>query len=382
MVIAQQSVLQEKVSIELKQVSMEQAIESIANKVGVNVSYASSLLNNCDKVSINVKDEMLITLLNKLLSPCNVSYTVHAGQLILIPKRNQQVKEYTIRGTFFDQNKVEPIAYATLQLEGKSKGVVADHEGFFEITFNEVELTDNIVASCMGFEKRLINPDSLTSNPEIIIQLKEKPIALEEIAVTSFIPTKKEKKWGNTSRSNRGSLYLDTHGQQIALLVDNKKEEDGYIKNISYYLSKDGNVEAPFRVRIMEVDTLKNDAPGKDLVTDILIVHPPEDTDGWYEVDLREYAVKIPDNGFFLGLQGIYPNDFSSFENDSELIHKLSTVAPQKMEYKPKSIHYGQQVGHSGKKGVKTWHYSLSNQWFQLEKDNYNVKISTLVGLY
>lgn len=380
-IVAQQSILQEKISIKLEDISMAEAISEIANKVGMNVSYSSELLEGCEKVSVNIEDQMMITLLNQLLSPCNVSYTVHAGQLILLPKQTNKVEEYTIRGTIFNEKTGEPIAFATLQLENKPKGVVADNEGFFEIKFNEIELaSNNIVVSSIGFEKKIMEPDSLINKPEIIILLKERTVLLDDVTVSTIRPTKKEKKWGNTSRWNKGSLYLDTHGQQIALFVDNKKEEKGYIKNVSYFLSKDGNVEAPFRVRIMEVDTLNNDAPGKDLISDILVVQPPEDSDGWYDVDLTEYNIKIPEEGFFLGLQGIYPNDFSSFENNSELVDKLPT--PPKKQYIPRSIHYGQGIGHSGKKGVETWHYSLSHEWFQMEKNNYNVKITTLVGLY
>jgi len=379
--ISQNTVLEKRINVTLNSVSMEEAVEKIAKTAGIHVSYSSDLLAGCAPVSIEAKNQLVVSILNKLLAPYKIAYTVHAGQLILFPKKTMVIKEYTIQGTICNEETKEPISYATLQIKGKAKGVVADHEGFFELTLSEVELADSLTASCLGYERRTFTSNILLSEPEITIGLKEKPMSIGSVTVTALAPYKKKKTLGNRSWFTTGSVYLDTHGQQIALYIDNKKKINGYIRKVSYYLSDNGNVEAPFRVRIFDVDTLTQ-SPGKDLIPEILVVQPPHETDGWFDVDLSEYGIFVPSNGFFVAIQGVFPNDYSFYADDSEFA-EIGKRQPRKNEsFTPKSIHYGQRIGYSGKGGNNTWHYSLSHQWFQMEKDNYSVKISAEVGIY
>lgn len=379
--IAQNTILEKRISVRLKNVPMEKAVEKIAKAADIHVSYSSDLFSDCSPVSLEVQDQMLLTVLNKILEPYKITYTVHAGQLIIYPRKTIVVKEYTIKGYFHSEETLEPISYAILQIKGKPKGVVADHDGYFELTLNELELTDSLTASCMGYERRTFCSDTLLATPETIIILKSKPVNLETVTIQATKKDYKIKKTGNRSWITSGSMYLDTHGQQVALYIDNKKRVDGYIRKVSYHLSKNGNVEAPFRVRILDMDTSTH-SPGKDLLEEILVVQPPHGINGWYDVDLREFNISIPPNGFYIVMQGIFPNDYSYYANDSGVIEKGKGNPKANDDFTPRSIHYGQRINYSGKGGSNTWHYSLSHQWFQMEKDNYSVKISAEIGVY
>ena len=379
-VVAQNTVLEKRISITLNSVPMEDAIEDIAEKAGIHVSYPSELFSACAPVTIDVKNQLLLTVLNKLLEPYKIAYTVHAGQLILFPKKTMVIKEYTITGTIRNEETGEPVSYSTLQIKGKPKGVVADNEGFFEFTLTEMELTDSLTASCLGYERRSFAPDSLLSKPEITITLKQKALDMEPVTVTATKLSKKSKTVGNRGWFTTGSVYLDTHGQQIALYIDNKKHLNGYIRKVSYYLSKDGNVEAPFRIRIFDVNPTDG-SPGKELLSEILVVQPPHGTKGWFDINLTEYGIYVPPDGFFVAIQGVFPNNYSFYAEDSKLVEKGKRQRKGSDDFTPKSIHYGQRIGYSGKGGSKTWHYSLSHQWFQMEGDNYSVKISAEIGI-
>ena len=150
-VVAQNTILEKRISVTLKNAPMEKAVEKIAAAADVHVSYSGNLFTECAPVSIEVKDQMLLTVLNNLFAPYKIAYTVHAGQLIIYPRKTMQVKEYTIKGTFCDEDTREPISYATLQIKDKPKGVIADHEGYFEFTLNELELDEDLIASCLGY---------------------------------------------------------------------------------------------------------------------------------------------------------------------------------------------------------------------------------------
>lgn len=379
--MAQNTILEKRISVTSNSISMEDAIEMIAETANVHVSYSSNLLSDCALVSLNIHNQSLLSVLNQLFAPYKISYTVHAGQLILFPKKTMVIKEYTIRGTIYDEATKAPISYATLQIKGKSKGVVADHEGFFEFTLTELELSESLVASCLGYERRSFSPDTLLSKPEVAIALREKPVSVAPVTISVPKLRKKIKSVGNRHWFTAGSIYLDTHGQQIALYIDNDKKQNGYIQKVSYYLSDKGNVEAPFRVRVLDVNALDH-SPGKDLLPEILVVQPPGDTDGWFDVDLSEYRIYVPSDGFFVAIQGVFPNDYSFYAGDSDFIEIGKRQSQKKDAFAPSSIHYGQRIGYSDKKGRHTWHYSLSHQWFQMEKQNYNVKISAEIGIY
>lgn len=380
-VVAQQTVLEKRITITLNNVPMEEAIEKIAEAAAIHVSYPGNLFADCAPASLYEQDQLLLTVLNKLLTPYKIAYTVHAGQLILFPKRTMVIKEYTIKGTICDEATQTPIAYATLQVKGKSKGVVADHEGYFELTLTEMELSETLTASHLGYERYNIEAGALLSETDVKLVLKEKPVAIDPITVTVAKPRQKEKTVGNRHWLTAGSIYLDTHGQQIVLYIDNDKQANGYIRKVSYYLSDKGNTEAPFRVRILGVDSLTQ-APEKDLMPEILVVQPPANTDGWFDVDLSEYRIHIPSNGFYVGMQGVFPNDYSFYAGNSDFIEIGKRTGRKENGFAPRSIHYGQRVGYSDKKGRNTWHYSLSHQWFQMEKHNYNIKISAEICTY
>ncbi|WP_291527901.1 carboxypeptidase-like regulatory domain-containing protein [Bacteroides sp. UBA939] len=380
-IAAQHTALEKRISVALNAVPMEESIERIAEAANIHVSYSSDLLSGCTSVTLHAQNELLLTVLNQLLAPYKISYTIHSGQLILFPKRTMVVKEYTLKGNIYEEATQEPIAYATLQIKGKSKGVVADHKGFFELNLTEMELADSLTASCVGYERRTFLAKSLVSNSGTTIGLKEKLVNIEAVTVTEAKLRKKNKSIGNRNWLTAGSIYLDTHGQQIALYIENDKQVNGYIRKVSYHLSDKGNVEAPFRVRVLTADSL-NQSPGKDLLPEILVVQPPQDTDGWYDVDLSEYRIRIPSTGFFVGMQGVFPNDYSFYAGDAGFIEIGKRQPENKDDFMPKSIHYGQRVSYSDKKGRNTWHYSLSHQWFQMERHNYNVKISAEIEIY
>lgn len=87
-IAAQNTILEKRISMTLNAIPMEETIERIAETADIHVSYSSDLLFDCAPVTLNVKNELLLTVLNKLFAPYKISYTVHAGQLILFPKKN------------------------------------------------------------------------------------------------------------------------------------------------------------------------------------------------------------------------------------------------------------------------------------------------------
>ena len=109
--------------------------------------------------------------------------------------------------------------------------------------------------------------------------------------------------------------------------------------------------------------------PGENLLSEVIIAKP-NIKGGWFKIDLSQFHIEQPKDGFYVAIEGIYPFDYLK-ENAG-----FQDVSDDNDGFVPNSISYGQRLGYSKKKGENTWHYSLAHTWFQLKEQNYNVMIS------
>jgi hypothetical protein len=256
-----------------------------------------------------------------------------------------------------------------VSIPAKSAEAITDRNGYFELEIRQDNAPDLILFSCMGYERDslLINQDR-SEGIEIVLKTKIydiEPVNIPQIEYTREIE-------GNDRDHEAGSLYIDTHGQQTALFVKNRKGKTGRIITVDYYLSEEGNTDAPFRVRIYDVDS--SGKPGKDLIKDAVIVKPALDK-GWYSIDVSALKIDFPETGAFIALEGVFPDDIEDYYGDSEFIDlsKQDEKDPSQM------LTYGQRIGYNRKCRQDTWHYSMSKVWFQLEKQSFGVMISAVV---
>ena len=257
-------------------------------------------------------------------------------------------------------------------------GTISDYKGIYEWELSEKYKNDSVVVSSMGFEKKYMSIGELAGFNGKFIFLKENVISLPAIYINSR--DYKTEEVGNKGNFTSGSIYLDTHGQQTGLFVENKHRSRGTLQAVSFYLCETGNTEAPLRIRIYSVDSL-SEKPDQDLLPEIFIVQPDVDK-GWYTVDLRSYRIDFPENGLFVALEGIFPNDYDYYSSSDDFIDISNKTANKPIETEtPKSVSYGQQIGYNRREDKNTWHYSLSHTWFQLENQKFGVMIKASVQI-
>jgi hypothetical protein len=255
-------------------------------------------------------------------------------------------------------------------VSGKNCGTIADQHGYFELSvpWSDDEF-DTLVFSSMGYTR-----DTLVYNPTktsvFTILLEQKFYPVDSIIISPKIY--ENLVLGNTKARQSGSLYLDTHGQQTALFLKNNKNKNGIISSVSYYLSKEGNTDAPFRIRMYKKDS--TGLPGEDIIEDAIVVKP-ETGEGWYTVNLEKLRLKIPKEGIYIAIEGVFPDDYEDYYGESEFID----LRKQNQQNNNKSLHYGQRLGYNRKCRKETWHYSISKVWFQLEKQSFGVMITATV---
>lgn len=376
-ILGQNIDLEKQISINLNGQNLEQATKLLAKTANLLFSYTDVTIQNSKILTCNFSNQSLKTIFNTVFQSNQVDWLIYNNQIILRPMHKSN-KIYRIEGIVQDKDDKNPISYTSIEIKGKAKGTIADLNGNYEIQINESNFDDTLVFSSIGYHKQLIPIKTILQSTPSLIFLTQKITDLP--TSTIYARNFKNTTLGNTKNRSIGSIYMDTHGQQTAIYIENSTQLEGELKSINYYLCKEGNTEAPFRIRIYEMDTLTG-KPGNDLLEEILIIKPTIKK-GWYSVDISKYHIKLSENGLFVAFQGIFPNDYDFYIQGSDFISTNEDLIDENnteeinSDNLPSVISYGQRIGYTRSKNNNTWHYSLSHTWFQLKKQNVGVMIS------
>ncbi|MGJ8593264.1 MAG: carboxypeptidase-like regulatory domain-containing protein [Aquaticitalea sp.] len=92
-----------------------------------------------------------------------------------------------IKGQIIDSKTSEPVAFATIQFDD-DKGVVSNMEGFFTLSFDDLQLESLLTVSFMGYETQKLTVNDFQSN-ENLIKLNEAVNQLTTVYVTNKLPS-------------------------------------------------------------------------------------------------------------------------------------------------------------------------------------------------
>ena len=352
--------------------TLPKALEYIGNLTGVRFAYTSLSVDTAQQVTINFKNASLNTILDKIYEVTGLKSKMFGNQ-VLLRKEIPVSRKILLSGNIVETDSITPVSYATVSLPGKQTGTVSDIDGWFEFELTNENLGDTLLFSFMGYQPVKIPVENYLVRKEKLIILNENVFEIPPAKISSR--DFKKLTIGNDRNFPAGSLYMDTNGQQAALFVENDKNVDGKILAINYYLSSHGNTDAPFRVRLYTVDTT-NGSPGADLLQQLIVVKPDIHR-GWYAIDIRRFDIKVPENGFFIAMEGVFPNEYDFYTGNEDFVD-LTDGDKEEDEDEPVSIIYGQRLGYSRNRKDKnnTWHYSLSHTWFQLKKQPFGIMVS------
>jgi hypothetical protein len=369
-----QDMLQKEIALHVTDLPVKDVLDEISNTNGIYFTYAGNLEHLDTRISLNIEKISLRQLLNDLFQNYGIIYSTYANQVIL-KKRSIPEKIQVIQGMVLSAGDRQPVEYATLQLKHSKKGFVTGVDGKFSYPLSGDIENDTIIFYSIGFEPQVFSIKYLTNLSNHTIFLTPHPKELMPVELVT--PRAKIIKEGNRGFSF-GSLYLDTHGQQAALYIENPKKIHGRMKSVSFYLSRKGNTEAPFRIRIYA----RNDSlgcPDVEILPDMIIVKPTTGR-GWTTTDIARYNIRFPENGIFIAVEGIYPGDYQKY------VSLTTKENPENMEADDEfisgSLDYGQRLGYNRFTKNNTWHLSVANTWFQLDKRYFNIMISSEIIVY
>jgi len=168
------------VTIDLKQVGIEEVFLEMEKQTGLFFSYESSLLDDIPKISFRANDESLSYCLRRLLSPYSIIWRITGGNIIL----KRKPRQYTVSGFVRDSASYESLINATVVERGSGKGVVSNSFGFYSITLPAGKTV--LRSSYVGYQTREIvidlQKDTLVDIPLSMLG------ALQEVVVRGANP--------------------------------------------------------------------------------------------------------------------------------------------------------------------------------------------------
>jgi len=216
--------LQEKITLNLKNVDLKAVLKNIERKADVVFSYQKGVLANDEKLTIEIKDETLESVLQRILIPRQISYQViKANKIVLmrrvlgnLPEASEPKPvttlldvnlEQTITGTVTDENGSELPGVSVL-IKGTQRGTTTDAVGKYRLVLSDNN--DILVFSFVGYLSQEIKIGSQTT---LNVSLKPDTKALDEVVVVGYGTQKQREVTGSIATIQAGQLEDQPVGQ-------------------------------------------------------------------------------------------------------------------------------------------------------------------------
>ncbi len=177
----------QRVSLQLKNATMQEAFNSISKQTGYQFLYNDETIAKAGPVNLSTKNSDLVKTLDLLFRDQPLTYSISGTTIVIKPVR--QVPEQKppppvaigIRGIIVDDDGV-PVAGASVTIKGQKNGTTTGSDGSFSI-----EVPDSrarLVISHIGFENREIAIDNKAALERIV--LVKQNTSLNDVVVTGY----------------------------------------------------------------------------------------------------------------------------------------------------------------------------------------------------
>lgn len=172
----------EKITLDLKAVSMETFVNEIKAQAGYTFFYNDSIAKAVEPVTIAVRDAALESVLKQVLEPKGYTFIIE-DKTVIIKKaatKIHQINLIEISGRVVDEQK-NPIPGATVLVKGTTRGTATDTHGKFVLNLvNTDDIT--LLFSFVGMESREVK---YTGQDSINVVLKSAVNEMDQVNVVS-----------------------------------------------------------------------------------------------------------------------------------------------------------------------------------------------------
>lgn len=197
-------------NLSMKNTTVGAVINSIKSQTGYEFSYDADLLDKViGTVSVDMKNEQIETILNKIFGGTDINFRVlnnriflkeEPGKLKNLSIVNQQQSQKTVKGTVVDAANI-PVIGANVFVKGTTHGTITDMDGNFTLT--NVAENSTLVISYIGFLEKNVEVGNKTSFDIVLLEDSKK---LEEVVIVGYGTQKKVNLTGSITAVNASEL--------------------------------------------------------------------------------------------------------------------------------------------------------------------------------
>ncbi len=200
---AQQTILNERVSLVKENTSIGDILSELENKLGFTTSYSGNTIDLSQKKSINSSSQTLNEILRNLFPSKLYRFKV-LGKKLLIYKRVQRV---TLSGYTLEEGSQEYLSNVSIYIKEQSIGAVSNDYGFYSLSIPEG--THEVFISFVGYKTIT---KTIDFNKDITLNFILEPDTqyLDEIVITSDRSSLKSEVTQMSSESITPAIIKDT----------------------------------------------------------------------------------------------------------------------------------------------------------------------------
>jgi TonB-linked SusC/RagA family outer membrane protein len=194
-----QDLVNSRVSVSAKSVSLSKILSEIEKKVNVKFTYQSQLLPENEVYSVNYKNSSLSNALQDLLAPLGIQYQLIGRQVVLTRSAEIQASASTslqapidvkVSGVVTDE-KGAGLPGVSILVRGTQKGTVSNADGSFSIDVQNGDAV--LIFSFVGY---LSSEERVGNRTQLQISLQPDEKALDEVVVTALGVQRKSRALG------------------------------------------------------------------------------------------------------------------------------------------------------------------------------------------
>ncbi|CAG4997224.1 TonB-dependent receptor P3 [Dyadobacter sp. CECT 9275] len=194
-----QDLLTRPISLEIRNQHIRTALSLIEKSANVKFSYEPAIILKNEKTTLVANADPLALVLDKLLTPLGLTFSV-SGKYIILMKKNKTMEDASLHSTeknssSFSETKVsgkvtdekgDALPGVSILIKGTGSGTITDANGKYTIDFPNTSAI--LVFSFVGYDSQEIETGS---NSDLNISLKPSSRSFEEVVVVGYGTMKK-----------------------------------------------------------------------------------------------------------------------------------------------------------------------------------------------
>ena len=179
-------VIQKKVTISMKNATLETILAEINRQTGLDYGFQSNgSVDKNRRFTLEVTDITVEEALNTLLKDSPYDYVLEKNRIVIVIREKKPVQLIAVTGRVVDE-KGNPIPGATVLIQGTTQGVATDADGRYTINTRP---EDALRISFIGYKTEVV---PLKGKTKLNVRLNPTAENIEEVTVVAFGEHKKE----------------------------------------------------------------------------------------------------------------------------------------------------------------------------------------------